>query len=268
MELVRAENGVKYLRSPLLRVPHGFSTRVGGVSVLPHTASLNLAFGHGDDDAVVKKNLSLFAAAIGARAEDFVSVPQIHSAIVRTVGAAERGMGYFRAADFSCDGYVTTEQGVCAAVKTADCVPVLLCAEDACGKPFAVCAVHAGWRGTSARIVTEAVRKLTELCADPARIFAAVGPSISPCCYEVGQDFFDAFDPELREKFVLPDPDRAGKYRADLKGANAFLLRAAGIPAENVDVCDLCTSCGEELFYSHRRQHGVRGSMLSAITLG
>lgn len=268
MKIVTAPNGVTYLASDLLGVPHGFSTRLGGVSTLPHTASLNLAFGHGDPEADVLENLSRFCAGIGADPAGVVSVPQIHSALVFPVGQEARGMGYSAPAAFSGDGYVTTERGVVPAVKTADCVPILFSAKDALGVPFAVAAVHAGWRGTSARIAAAAVRELIARGAVPERIFAAVGPSISACCYEVGEDFFAAFDPELRALFLRRDPTRPGKYFADLKGANAYVLRSCGIPEENIDVCALCTACRPDLFYSHRAQHGVRGSMLSAVTLG
>lgn len=272
METVQAENGVEYVRSDLLRVPHGFSTRVGGVSTLPHTSSLNLAAGRGDPDETVIRNLSLFCEAVGVRAENVVSVPQIHSADVREVGKAERGMGYFRTAAFSCDGYVTADHGTAAGIKTADCVPILLCAEDSSGKPIAVGAVHAGWRGTTAGIVCEAVRKLLLLGGETSGIFAAVGPSVSPCCYEVGEDFYSAFDPELRERFVVfqgINSEGKRKYRADLKAANAYLLQKCGIPAENIDVSDECTCCadGGKKYFSHRRQKGVRGTMLSVIAL-
>lgn len=268
MEIITAPNGVRFAFSPLLGVPHGFSTRIGGVSTLPHTASLNLSADCGDGRDCVLENLRRFCAAVGIAADGIVSPPQIHSASVRVVTDADRGRGYFRPAEFSCDGTISVTRDVSPAVRTADCVPILLSARDKEGVPFAVAAIHAGWRGTSAGIAAEAVRLLVSLGADPARICAAIGPSISRCCYEVGQDFYDAFAPDLRVRFVRADPARPGKYFADLKGANTFLLEQAGVPRRGIDVSPDCTCCLPERYYSHRFQHGVRGSLLSAISLG
>ena len=128
-----------------------------------------------------------------------------------------------------------------------------------------MCALHAGWRGTSARIVEAALGELFALGFAPSDIYAAIGPSIGSCCYEVGEDFYAAFDEELRQKFVIPTGN--GKYRADLRAANLALFEAAGVPRQNVDVSEDCTYCRADLYYSHRRQNGIRGSMLSVIAL-
>lgn len=270
MEYITASNGVEYVMSPLIPAPHAFSTRVGGISRLPHTKGLNLAYGHGDPRETVLANLELLCSAAGVPAEGVVSLPQIHSATVLRVGANERGLGYYRDSKISADGYVTSERGVVPAVKTADCVPVLLCACDDGGRVLSVAAVHAGWRGTSAGIVAEAVRFMTADGARAENIRAAIGPAISVCCYEVGHDFYKAFNPRLRERFVKPDGLSARadmKYHADLKGANLWLLLGAGLRRENIDVSEDCTCCRGELYYSHRASHGVRGSMLSLIAM-
>ena len=187
MRFVTAPNGVCYVRSTHIACPHGFSTRIGGVSDLPHTASLNLTYGRGDSDAVVLANLARFAEAVGVSG-DVVSLPQVHGTAVRIVDEADRGMGYQRPADGTCDGYVTAAPGVALGVKTADCVPILL-ADEAAG---VIGALHAGWRGTVAGIASVGVEKMIELGADPSRIVAAIGPSIGVCCYAVGDDFAEA----------------------------------------------------------------------------
>lgn len=265
MRIITAKNGIKYLRSDLIRCTHGFSTRVGGTSKLPHTASLNLAFGRGDDDKTVLDNLTLFANALGFDAQSIVSCPQIHSSIVKKVGLADQGKGYYAATDFECDGYVTTSQDVTLGVKTADCVPVLLAAEDKNGQVFAVSALHAGWRGTAKNIVSSGVDSLIEFGAMPERIFAAIGPCINQCCFEVGSDCKDEILRSLGscfDEFIVSNGD---KYYPDLTKINRRLLTLCSIPEANIDTCDLCTYCNPELFYSHRFSSGVRGSMLSVI---
>ncbi|MBR7184482.1 MAG: peptidoglycan editing factor PgeF [Clostridia bacterium] len=263
MHFVTAPNGVCYLRSDAIALPHGFSTRIGGVSTLPHTASLNLAFGRGDDDAVVLANLDRFTEAVGVPAE-VISLPQIHSADVRVVGENDRGLGCQRPADGSCDGYVTTSRGVTVGVKTADCVPILLADETA----GIIAALHAGWRGTAAGIAREGVRKMVALGAHPSRIKAAIGPAIGPCCYAVGEDFLAAVSAFPCADLCLPHiTRRAGQNFADLSAMNTDILLAEGLLPAQIDTAGLCTCCDTEHFYSHRASHGLRGTMMAVIAL-
>ena len=119
-----------FLTSEILRSPHAFATRRGGVSTLSHTAGLNLAFGRGDDDGIVLQNLGLFADAVGFDPHSVVSLPQIHSDIIYRVGKKDCGQGYhIRDGVREGDGYITCERGVVLGVKTADCVPILFEAE-------------------------------------------------------------------------------------------------------------------------------------------
>ncbi|MBE6640251.1 MAG: peptidoglycan editing factor PgeF [Ruminococcaceae bacterium] len=261
---VRAENGVVFYRSDMLgEVIHGFSARIGGVSRLTHTACLNLAFGRGDEDETVLKNTELFADAVGFDAKRLVSVPQIHSSRIFTVTEDMLGEGVYRKATAEGDGYIITERGMFAAVKTADCVPVLLYdpAEKICA------AVHAGWRGTFALIAAGAVGRMKELGCKADNIRVAIGPAIVGACYEVGKEVADAAIGALGEKaeHVLVRGRSEGKYLCDLKTANSIILCNAGVKKENIDVCGLCTHCERETFYSHRASGGVRGTMMSVI---
>ena len=262
--IIKEVNGVKFIVSEVLRSPHAFSTRVGGVSEQSHTSSLNLAFGRGDEDTTVLENLGKFAHAVGFLPENIVSVAQIHSADVRAVGGEQRGLGYFREADFSCDGYVTKEENVVLGIKTADCVPILLEARNEDGEVIAVSALHAGWRGTAARIAQRGVLELLELGASRERIFAAIGPCIGGCCFEVGDECREELQ-KLDSAGACVEIHENGRAFYDLAALNAWVLESTGVPKCNIDVCGLCTYCEENLFYSHRRQKGVRGSMLSVI---
>lgn len=267
---VRAACGVTYLHAPSLApCPHGFSTRLGGVSTHAETASLNLGLGFADDEATVRRNLALFGEAVGFAPETLVSVRQIHSSDVRTVTAADAGFGYDREASFACDGYVTRERGVTLGIRTADCVPVLAAAIDETGNPYVVGAFHAGWRGTVAGIAAEGVRNMMALGARVEHIRVAMGPCIHACCFEIDDRARDVFVARLGEArtraFVMPT--RAGHYHADLIGINRALLEDVGILRSHIVASDACTMCDRDRFYSHRRDGAARGSMLSVICL-
>ena len=262
--LITAESGVKYLRSSLLVNPHGFATRLGGVSRADHTASLNLAFGRGDADETVLENLRLFSEAVGIDPHSVISRPQIHSADVVTVSSSMAGEGSYTKTDAGCDGYVTDCDGVSLGVKTADCVPILF--EDP--EAHIIGAVHAGWRGTVSRIAAECVKGMCALGADVSNIRAAVGPAIHFCCYEVGEDFYasvrSAAGEDIANSFIRTE---GGKLHADIVGMNRHFLLEAGLREENIDICELCTCHNPDLFFSHRYSRGLRGTMLSVISL-
>ncbi len=259
-----------FIKSKIIRSPHAFATRRGGVSEQEHTKSLNLAFGRGDDDETVLENLQIFADAVGFDPKSVVSLPQIHSDTIFKVGKDDRGKGYFvRDGIEGGDGYVTDERNVVLGVKTADCVPVLFEAEKD-GKIVAIGAVHAGWRGTVAGIAPKCVSMLCEsFGVEPRQIRAAIGPCNHSCCYEVGEELFfsvaNAIGEELAAKFVTTREGTENKYSCDLVEINRHLLTSAGILPEGIDVIDRCTCCENKLFFSHRYSGGSRGTMLNVI---
>lgn len=261
------KNGVFLLKSTVLKSRHAFSTRIGGESELEHTKGLNLAFGRGDSDTIVLKNLKIFADAVGFDDKKVISVPQIHSNVVKTVNSADCGAGYYKKHDFSCDGYATDESNLPIGIKTADCVPVLFEARNDSGDVIAVAAVHAGWRGTADRISEKGVLELCSLGAKKENIYVAIGPCIDECCYEVGNDFAEQIEEKLgrnyKNRYVIQKDNK--RLFANLSGMNFDILIACGIPKNNIDVAGFCTCCNPNLFYSHRRQKGVRGAHLSVI---
>lgn len=159
------------------------------------------------------------------------------------------------------DALVTDEPGRSIGVRTADCVPVLLL--DA--KRRAVAAVHAGWRGTASQIVKRAVEKMAEEFGTvPADVRAALGPCIRECCYQVGW--------EVASQFVALFPewadDEPGQQRhLNLPEANRRHLQAAGVSADGIFDCGLCTACSPEHFFSFRREPNNPGRMTAAIAL-
>ena len=251
--LVSAANGVTYLTCPGLGAPHGFSTRLGGESAAPFD-SLNLGVSAGDDEATVRRNRARWADALGFE-QPIVSLYQVHGKDVHAVDARPSETLYG-------DGVVSASYGLPISVFTADCTPVLL-HDPVSG---AVGAVHAGWRGTVARVVQVAVETMgRRYGAEPARIRAAIGPAIGPCCFEVGHEVVEAAGEagwSGWEGAVVPKEPRP---HFDLFAANESQLIEAGLAPEHVFNSRLCTSCRSDWFYSWRRDQGKTGRLQAAI---
>ena len=257
MFYLKNHGAVIYAASDAITVPHGFSTRAGGVSSLPHAATMNFTTSTGDSRENVRENYRIFLSALGLEAESRISSHQIHSARVRYVTEADGG----RAFD-DCDGFVTDRHGISLVVKTADCVPILLADAEA----GVIAAVHAGWRGTVGGIAENAVAEMLRLGAARERIRVAIGPCIHACCFEVKADFVEAVTAargaEFANAHICP---RDGRLYADLVGMNLALLEAAGVEPSEVDVAADCTCCAPYLYHSHRATKGERGTMAAVI---
>lgn len=245
-------------------VAHGFSTRLGGVSegIL---SSLNLGTIRGDDPERVRENYRRFCAAIGADRRRLVLTSQVHGTDIRTASPADVKADVCDPAAFECDGLITNVPGLALAVFTADCIPVLL--YDPVKRVIA--AVHAGWRGTAGDIAGKAARKMqTEYSSAPEDILAAIGPGISHCCFETHADVPEAMTAALGELaapyFTALD---SGKFKVDLKGINAALLRRAGLSADHIEISQDCTACLSEKYWSHRVTQGQRGNQAAMIQL-
>jgi YfiH family protein len=202
------------------------------------------------------------ASTVGCEVGAVRRVRQVHGAAVRVVDATPpEGMLP------EADALVTCTPGVAVAVVTADCVPVLL-ADPISG---AVGAVHAGWRGTAADAAGAAVRTMAEQWdIPPARLVAAIGPSIGACCYEVGEELIQAFaaaghDAAARNAWFGRDGD--GRLRLDLWTANRDLLLRAGLAASQIHLSGLCTKTHLAWFESYRAD-GAAAGRLAAIIVG
>lgn len=266
------QDGILY-RSTVLdgsAAVHGFSTRAGGVSTVPVAATMNLAVRDGDTPENVLRNTEIFARALSRGAygaADAVCAPQIHSARIRRVFPEDCGEGVVRAPGESGDGFITDAPGVLLLVRMADCVPILFFARREDGSPLAA-AVHAGWRGTVAGIAPEAVRQLVRMGASLPTVRAALGQAIHACCYEVGDDFYDAVRESRGEAFAARHIVRRGaSLYADVPGMNRALLLDAGLSETQIDVSPRCTACAPLEFHSHRAGGGRRGAMAAAIAI-
>ena len=162
------------------------------------------------------------------------------------------------------DALVTNQTGLCLCVQTADCVPVLLF--DPVAKVIA--AVHAGWRGTVGGIVEKAISKMTKnYGASAENIMAAIGPSISPDIYEVGDEVVDAARKLIPNVELTLQKNGSGKFHFNLWEANRQLLLKNGMPAQNIEVLGACSFSEDEKFYSARRDGIDTGRMVSGIMI-
>ena len=275
---------------------HAFSTRAGGVSRcyhphLPnHMGDLNLGFTKHDDAQHVRENRRRFLQAIGAgQFRHFALLSQRHTPIIRLITNANQAVeDFLQPGAMRGDAAMTDVPGVLLTVQTADCVPVMLF--DPVRR--VVAAFHAGWRGTLARIVERGVGTMRrQYGTDPADILAAIGPSIGPESYSVGEEvqhefvsqfgyadalFHDVYDSDpIREKYPLlfmtaraPGHSPIGpQLHLDLWEANRRQLLDAGLSGTNITVAGQDTAADTGRFFSHRAEDGFTGRMMSAIGL-
>ncbi len=222
------------------RIAHGVSTRAGGVSRGQY-ASLNLGASVGDDAEAVAENRSRLADALGFAAEQLVTTPQIHGTEVLVVDEATAPTALSARADI----LVTDRPGYLLMQRSADCVPILLWRDDA----RAVGVAHAGWRGTALGVAGRAVAAVAALAdGDLGGVYTAVGPSIGPCCFEVGDEVVAQF-PDV-EGAIAVGP--RGRPHLDLWELNRRGLVGAGVDPAHVEVAGVCTRCNSDTFFSHR----------------
>jgi YfiH family protein len=204
-----------------------FSTRRGGVSEGPYE-SLNLGILTDDDRSRVERNRELLAESANLDGRAIAMGWQVHGNDVKLwdappVGELEQ-----------VDAHITAREDLALLVLVADCLPVALAGGDR------VAMVHCGWRGLASGILERAIAHFE---VPPA---AAVGPGIGPCCYEVGDEVREQFEGRFADGRML-----------DLRAIVADRLGSAG--SERIEHVDLCTSCRDDLFFSHRRDGGVTG---------
>ncbi|MHB8539553.1 MAG: peptidoglycan editing factor PgeF [Candidatus Acidiferrales bacterium] len=266
---------------------HGFSTRPGGASKWETSRTgqskkapvLNLGFTDWDHRDRVEANRRHLQKALGCGNELLVTLRQVHSDVVHIIREplSDTPKG---------DALATRTPGLLLGIQTADCVPILLVDP----RHRAVAAVHAGWRGTLARIAAKTVGRMTmEFETRPGDVLAALGPAIGRCCYEVGPEVvkeFAAQFPGAAEWFDGPfdilasgeDPNPLPwltmmppghqppppRCHLDLRAANSAILIGAGVQRKNIFVSELCTSCRTDLFFSYRRE-ATTGRMMTVI---
>lgn len=206
------------------------------------------------------------AAAVGS--ESLAMLTQVHGNTV-VKGEGGRGQAVSRPEG---DALVSDDANVAIAVRAADCVPLLM-ADRRLG---VVAAVHAGWRGTAAGVATAAVKALEhEFGSSPADLTVAIGPSIGPCCYEVGTELVDAFAAAGHARHLIdrwfhaPPPPRGTRerpgLRLDVAGANRDQLMLAGVEDGHIHMSGLCTAMHLDVLTSYRIEKERAGRLAAAI---
>ena len=267
--VLEERGGMEVLRWPALDdlgVDAVVTTRAGGVSEGPY-ATLNLGLHVGDDPERVVENRRRAAGTVGVGLDDLVVCRQAHGREVALVGRADRGRGVRDEDDAvsAADALLTRDAGVGLVVMVADCVPILLVDP----RRRAVACVHAGWRGTVARVVEAALDALRAAGSDAAHLVAALGPAIPPTRYQVGPDVAVAVRAGLgdagAEAALRPDPDEAGRWRFDLWAANRRLLVDAGVPPGAILDGALPTGGGGPFFSDREARPCGRFALLARL---
>jgi YfiH family protein len=278
----RTSHGLKLLQIPAFsKLPwliHAFSTSPGGVSTLENEKVLNLGFTDWDTRENVLENRRRFQKAAGAEDLPLIAVKQIHSDVIHLFDTPSTE-------PCRADASITNSPGFLLAIQTADCVPILLVDP----QKRAIAAIHAGWRGTLARIAAKTIGKMQmHFGTNPRDLLAAIGPSIGPCCYEVGTevatqflsqfadapDYFDEFrtgdEPNPIQWLNMMPPGHQPPPKGvllDLRKANRSQLLSAGLRPQNIHTIDLCTACHPDLLFSYRKQGPASGRLMSVIAL-
>jgi YfiH family protein len=213
-----------------------------------------LGFAVGDLKQRVEENFERFFRMASLKKEQWRTVSQVHGDRVLEFGAEEPAAIERSAAD----ALWTERARLAVAVKTADCVPILL-ADPAAKR---VAAIHSGWRGTELKVARRAVEALAQRGSRPQQMLAVIGPSIRACCYKVSPALAERFSHLFGEAVIQGD---AAEPRLDLILVIHRTLWEAGVPMEHIDVLSHCTSCDKNNFFSHRRDSGITGRHVSYI---
>ncbi len=228
---------------------------------LSEPCDLSLALHTGEDVQSIMANRNKISARFDMEDKfHFVVAEQTHSDHIVIIREKEtKGWQGLEDAIEDCDALITDQKGIILTVLTADCVPVLLYDQE----KEVVAAIHAGWKGTEAKIVAKTVEKMMEVFdSDPKDIIAGIAPSIGRCCYEVGEDVAKHFFNEPRSFDV-----QGKKYMLDLPLINKKQLLDAGLIEAHIEMSDVCTACEVERFFSYRKEQGCSGRFMSMIGL-
>jgi YfiH family protein len=232
---------------------HALFTRRGGVSQPPF-ATLNLGHTVGDDLDAVTVNHRRALGALGWQRDDVATCYQVHGARVGVVGLKDRGQ-----VRPETDALVTDTPGLGLMLRFADCVPVLFFDP----RRRVVGLAHAGWRGIAAGVIPATVTTMaTAFGCRPADLWAGIGPSIGPCCYEVGQEVVEQISVAVNGS----EPFRwvNGRAHFDMWAAVRSQLAQAGVG--QIEAAQLCTACRTDEWFSHRAERSRTGR--HAVVIG
>jgi YfiH family protein len=206
------------------------------------------------DDMDADAGARELAILLGGPAAPVARLKQVHGAGV--VEARDLPSGTVAVAGYA-DALVTTERGLVLAIATADCVPVVLLDAEA----GVLAALHAGWRGTAARVLDAALDAVLERGGNVERLVALFGPSVSRDAYEVGPEVITFLGGSLPPGAAVPG--RGDRTFLDVAACNEAALRRRGVAAERIVRPPLCTYGDPERFTSYRREGAHAGRIFT-----
>lgn len=221
----------------------------------------NMALHTGDAPAEVKKRHHLFLQCLGLDDGNLVAARQVHGVQVALIDRNTPGRGATDLGDLipDTDALITREPGVVLSIFTADCLPIFI--YDPVTPAIGI--IHAGWRGSLARIAAITVERMVEhFGTDPGRCLAGIGPAICRECFQVSPELADTFSKEIPEAVIC---NATGCY-VDLPLFNAKVLQSVGIMEASIDYSKLCTVCHPGEFFSYRASQSP-GRMMGVIAL-
>ncbi|WP_067728324.1 peptidoglycan editing factor PgeF [Oceanobacillus damuensis] len=238
----------------------GFTTRNGGVSSEPYN-TFNLGLHVPDSQSDILTNRELLSKKLSFPLENWVSGQQVHQTRIKEITEIDKGSGSdsYQTSIQGTDGIITDRKGILCTAFFADCVPLYFF--DPVTEYIGI--AHAGWQGTVGRIAEKMVDALKEKGVEPENLLVAIGPSIAKENYEVDDRVIRSIQGSEREKTVTPSKEN--HYLLDLKQLNVEILLQSGVLRHNIEVTNFCTYRDENLFFSHRRDHGKTGRMLGYI---
>lgn len=239
------------------------STRRGGCSK-GNYAAFNINRYCGDSEENICKNREALCLTLGISNDRLIMPHQVHETKVAQIdepfmaqNAAER-----QEALEGVDALMTNLSGICIGVSTADCIPVLLYDSER----HAVCAIHAGWRGTVKRIVVKAIEAMTAAYGtQPRQLTAQIGPGIHLDSFEVGDEVYEAFKQAGFDMPAISKQYPTSKWHIDLPECNRLQLIAAGVEPQHINVAPICTFQQAEKYFSARRLSINSGRIFTGI---
>ena len=241
----------------------GFTSKNGGFSKEEYS-TMNLGLHVNDSLDAVQSNRKRIAELIGFPLSKWVGAEQTHDIHIKKITTKDVGRGslVYQNSFKSTDGFFTRDKGVLLTLCYADCVPLYFLHEES----EAIGIAHAGWKGTVGGIATEMIRLFEAENIDKKGIQVMIGPSICKNCYVVDKRVIVLVEKLLEENENKPyNQIEDHQFELDLKQLNRVLLLKAGINEKNIKVTNFCTSCHDDHFFSHRRDNGKTGRMMSFI---
>lgn len=247
------------------------TTRHGGYSS-GNYGEFNINEYCGDNANDIAMNRKALAQELSVAEENIIMPHQTHGVEVRQIAKDFLALPYNirKMILEGVDAVMTNVGGVCIGVSTADCIPILLFDSE----HKAACAVHAGWRGTVARIVMKAVNDMRlAYKTNPANMKAVIGPGISLDAFEVGNEVYEEFAnanfqmENISKQMKVNGSDFEYKWHIDLKECNRQQLLQCGIKEENIQVSDICTYNNADDYFSARRLGTDSGRIYTGIMI-